>query len=185
MLETAVITYELKRRRGQRSIRVSVHPGGRVLVTTGLMLPMGEVERYLGRKREWITQAVEKMKVWEPGLLARQDPKDYREKKPEALRMIEERIQYFNSIYQHRYTGISVKSHRRLWGSCSRQGRLNFNYKLIHLPQELADYVIVHELCHLAVFNHSKKFWLEVERMIPDWRKRRLALRKAGNGKLG
>ena len=179
------IPYELKRRRGQRSIRVSVHPGGRILVSTGLMMPVGEIERYLMRKQEWIVQAVAKMSAWQPGLLAKRDPEDYRIYKKEALRMIEDRISHFNKIYQHRFTGVSVKNHRHLWGSCSRQGRLNFNYKLIHLPQELADYVIVHELCHLAVFNHSKAFWLEVERAIPDWKKRRLALRKAGNGTLG
>jgi predicted metal-dependent hydrolase len=56
---------------------------------------------------------------------------------------------------------------------------------LIHLPQELADYVIVHELAHLAVFNHSPKFWQEVGRLIPDYRQRRIALRKIGNGSLG
>lgn len=185
MLETGPIVYELKRRRGQRSIRVSVHPGGRVLVTSGLMLTVFEIERYLSRKHEWISQAVDKMKAWQPGLMARRDPEEYRTSKSAALRMIEERIDYFNGIYHHRFIGISVKSHRRLWGSCSRRGRLNFNYKLIHLPQELADYVIVHELCHLAVFNHSKKFWMEVERTIPDWKKRRQELRKAGNGSLG
>lgn len=179
------IPYELKRRRGQRSIRVSVHPGGRLLVTCGLMMPVGEIERFLMRKHEWITSAIDKMKVWQPGLLAKRDPEDYRIHKKAALKMIEERITHFNQIYQHRFRSVSVKSHRRLWGSCSRQGRLNFNYKLIHLPQTLADYVIVHELCHLAVFNHSKKFWMEVERAIPDWKKRRQELRKAGNGTLG
>src|SRR5687768_3943280 len=160
------IPYELKRRRGQRTIRVSVHPGGRVLVTTGLMMTKGEIERYLMRKHEWISQAVAKMSSWKPGLLAKRDPEDYRANKKAALRMFEERIRHFNEVYQHRVAGISAKNHRHLWGSCSRQGRLNFNYKLIHLPQELADYVIVHELCHLAVFNHSKKFWAEVERTI-------------------
>jgi hypothetical protein len=179
------IPYELKRRRGQRSIRVSVHPGGRLLVTSGLMMSVGEIERFLSRKSEWIQKAIDKMKVWQPGLLAKRDPEDYRMYKKDALRMIEERIKYFNETYQHRFTGISVKNHRHLWGSCSRQGRLNFNYKLIHLPQLLADYVIVHELCHLAVFNHSKKFWMEVEKTIPDWKKRRQELRKAGNGTLG
>jgi len=179
------IAYELKRRRGQRSIRVSVHPGGRLLVTCGLLLPVVEIERFLFRKQGWIEEAVGKMRAWQPGLLARRDPEDYRLQKKPALTMIEERLVFYNQVYHYRYASVSVKNHRHLWGSCSRQARLNFNYKLIHLPQELADYVIVHELCHLAVFDHSAKFWAEVARTIPDWKKRRSALRKIGNGTLG
>jgi predicted metal-dependent hydrolase len=185
MSEPKSILYELKRRRGQRSIRVSVHPGGRVLVTAGLMMPKAFIEDFLSRKRAWIEQSVAKMSDWTPGLLSRKDPQDYRENKARALKMIKERVEYFNQTYGHVISDITVRNMKRQWGSCSRTCRLNFNYKLIHLPQELADYVIVHELAHLAVFNHSPKFWQEVGRLIPDYRQRRIALRKIGNGSLG
>jgi len=185
MFPTKLFEYELRRRRGQRSIRVSVHAGGRVLVTAGLMMPVVMIEQFLVRKRSWIASAVEKMGRWEPGLLSKNDPVDYRTHKEAARKMIEARLAHFNIAYRHRIGCVSIKNHRRLWGSCSRSRSLNFNYKLVHLPQELADYVIVHELCHLAVFNHSAKFWQLVERAIPDWRVRRKQLRHIGNGKLG
>jgi predicted metal-dependent hydrolase len=64
------------------------------------------------------------------------------------------------------------------WGSCSRKKNLNFNYKLIQLPLELADYIVVHELCHLQEFNHGQGFWNLVGETIPDYKARRDELRK-------
>lgn len=65
-----------------------------------------------------------------------------------------------------------------MWGSCSKKGNLNFNWRLIQLPPELADYVIVHELCHLKELNHSQRFWDLVGQAIPDYKERRQALRR-------
>jgi len=67
---------------------------------------------------------------------------------------------------------------RSRWGSCSVSGNLNFNYKLIHLPEDIAEYIVAHELCHLAEFNHSKKFWELVSKTIPDHKLRRKRLKK-------
>jgi hypothetical protein len=68
------------------------------------------------------------------------------------------------------------------WGSCSKKGNLNFNYKIALLPQRHSDYVIVHELCHLREFNHSKKFWDLVEQAVPNHRALRTELKRAGVG---
>ena len=64
------------------------------------------------------------------------------------------------------------------WGSCnSRSGHLNFNLKLLDMPAECLDYVVVHELCHLWEPNHSKAFWAHVERVYPDWKRVRKSMR--------
>lgn len=87
------------------------------------------------------------------------------------------RLERFNAVYGFAYHRVSIKDQRTMWGSCSRKGNLNFNWRVIQLPPALADYVIVHELCHLQELNHSRRFWDLVARTIPDYKERRKALR--------
>ena len=67
------------------------------------------------------------------------------------------------------------------WGSCSAKGNLNFNCLLMRTPDEIIDYVVVHELCHLKELNHSDRFWAEVEKVFPDYKERRKWLKDHGN----
>lgn len=90
------------------------------------------------------------------------------------------RLEYFNTFYNFKYKKISIKNTVTRWGSCSRQGNLNFNYRIATLPSELSDYIIVHELCHLGEFNHSKNFWSLVARTIPNYKLLRAELKKKG-----
>jgi predicted metal-dependent hydrolase len=98
--------------------------------------------------------------------------------KEKAREMVRERLEHYNAFYHFPYKRIAIKNQKSRWGSCSEKGNLNFNYRLVHLPPPLADYVVVHELCHLGEFNHSKRFWALVEQTVPDWRARRAALTK-------
>lgn len=72
---------------------------------------------------------------------------------------------------------LTVRAMRTRWGSCSRTGHVSLNAELIHHPPGLIEYVVAHELCHLAHLNHSPAFYEELERCVPDWLKRRKALR--------
>jgi predicted metal-dependent hydrolase len=65
---------------------------------------------------------------------------------------------------------VRIGSQRMLWGSCSTRGVLAFKWRLVLAPYEVLDYVVVHELCHLRVLNHSRRFWSLVERHRPEWR---------------
>jgi predicted metal-dependent hydrolase len=78
------------------------------------------------------------------------------------------------------YRLIRIADQRTLWGSCSSAGTLSFNWRLVLAPLEVLDYVVVHELCHLLVPNHSKSFWALVEASRPDWREQRDWLREHG-----
>lgn len=73
---------------------------------------------------------------------------------------------------------VFIRSQRTRWGSCSGKGNLNFNLRLIALPPELREYVVVHELAHLKHRNHSKAFWSLVSRFYPDYRSAREELKK-------
>ncbi len=98
--------------------------------------------------------------------------------KTTALELVTSRLAHFNHTYNFTYHRITIRNQSSRWGSCSRKGNLSFNYRLALLPPELADYIIVHELCHLGEFNHSKKFWDLVEKAIPNWRILRNNLRE-------
>ena len=78
------------------------------------------------------------------------------------------------------YRRIRIGGQRTLWGSCSPGGTLSFNWRLVLAPLEVLDYVVVHELCHLRVPNHTRAFWSLVERRRPHWREQRAWLREHG-----
>ena len=90
-------------------------------------------------------------------------------KREQARRFVENRINYFNKFYNFKINRIAIKNTSTRWGSCSSKRNLNFNYKIIYLRPALADYLIVHELCHLGEFNHSKRFKALVMKTIPDY----------------
>ncbi|THF64072.1 M48 family metallopeptidase [Pseudothauera nasutitermitis] len=77
---------------------------------------------------------------------------------------------------------VRLTSARTRWGSCSRHGGIRLHWRLIHLPAELIDYVVAHEVAHLLEMNHSARFWSLVESLYPDWRAARARLREAGAG---
>jgi predicted metal-dependent hydrolase len=102
---------------------------------------------------------------------------EYLKYKNQALDLVKNKLEHFNKFYNFKYNKVTVRNQSTRWGSCSKSGNLNFNYKLALLPENLVDYVVVHELCHLGEFNHSKNFWDLVARVIPDFKDRRQELR--------
>ena len=111
-------------------------------------------------------------------MLMRRNRKQYLKLREDARALARARLQHFNTFYNLPVGKIFIKNHKSRWGSCSSKGNLNFNYKVVLLPPEVADYIIVHELCHLAEFNHSKKFWDLVAQTLPNHLALRHALRK-------
>lgn len=86
----------------------------------------------------------------------------------------------FNRNYKYSWNKISIREQKTRWGSCSQKKNLNFNSKIALLPEKLAEYIVVHELCHLGEFNHSKRFWNLVEKILPDYKQRRSDLKTEG-----
>ena len=90
-------------------------------------------------------------------------------KREQARSFVQNRLKYFNDFYGFKINRIAIKNTSSRWGSCSSKRNLNFNYKIIYLRPVLADYLIVHELCHLGELNHSRRFWALVSKTIPDY----------------
>ena len=98
-----------------------------------------------------------------------------------ALKVIPERVEYFAKVIGVTYGKITVRNQKTRWGSCSSKGNLNFNCLLMLAPPEVLDYVVVHELCHRKQMNHSKAFWLEVEKVLPNYKEVRKWLKEEGS----
>ena len=109
--------------------------------------------------------------------------KTYLANKEAARALVHRKLEAWNAHYGFTYRKVFIKNQRSRWGSCSRQGNLNFNYRIVQLPEHLSDYLIVHELCHLKEMNHSKRFWDLVAETIPDHVQRRSELQHFGKGK--
>lgn len=105
--------------------------------------------------------------------------------KEKARVLVHERLTYWNTFYNFHYNGVAIRDQRTRWGSCSSGKNLNFSYRIVFLPVELQDYLIVHELCHLAEMNHGPSFWRLVERTIPEYQTLGQRLRKIQPAKLG
>ncbi|MCF7906626.1 M48 family metallopeptidase [Patescibacteria group bacterium] len=127
-------------------------------------------DNFLKQKKDWIDKKIEQKKD-KPINLSKKTKEDYKKNKNIALFEIKEIIKNLNINIE--YKNIYIKNQKTIWGSCSSNKNLNFNYKIIYIPKELREYIIVHELCHLKEMNHSKKFWNEVEKIIPDYKERR------------
>jgi len=91
------------------------------------------------------------------------------------------RVQFFAGRHGFHYEKIRVSSARTRWGSCSSRGVLSFTWRLVMAPLDVIDYVVVHELAHLKIKNHSAVFWAEVARLMPDYKRRRDWLKKNGH----
>ena len=88
-----------------------------------------------------------------------------------------ERTEYYSKLIFVNPKRISIKNYKSRWGSCSSKGEIFYNWKIIMAPNKIIDYLIVHELCHMIHFNHSKHFWSKVQEYISDYKERRLWLK--------
>lgn len=97
-----------------------------------------------------------------------------------AKELLLKKCRYFAERMGVSYGTVTVREQKTRWGSCSAKGNLNFNWKLVLMPPEILDYVVVHELAHRLQMNHSAAFWAEVGKILPDYRERRQWLKVNG-----
>ena len=110
-------------------------------------------------------------------VISRRNKLHYKKHKELARIYIHNKLEYYNQFYDFSYNRVSIKNHKSRWGSCSAKRNLNFNYKILFLPEHVGDYIIVHELCHLKELNHSKRFWDLVGKAVPNYKDIRKQLR--------
>ncbi|MDB4992553.1 MAG: putative metal-dependent hydrolase [Parcubacteria group bacterium] len=183
------VEYVLKENGRARHVRVTVHEDGRVLVTKPKRASLRTVEAFVREKASWILEMQEHMVLLREkrekkyGTMTslprlRRGTAAYKAAISEARAIARERVLHFAQLGNFTYGTISIRNQKSRWGSCSAAGNLSFNYRLIHIPTELVDYLIVHELAHTKHHNHSAAFWEEVGKYIPEHMKRRKELQK-------
>lgn len=168
----------LKKVRRSKHLRIIIHQDKRVVVTAPYYTSYRQMERFLDSQKDWVKKKLSKLEDCKSFVEPICNSDHYKKHKEQARVFVCNRLEYFNQFYGFEYNRISIRNQKTRWGSCSRKGNLNFNYKLLFLPQEQADYIIVHELCHLKELNHSKRFWDLVFHMVSDYKKLRKTLRK-------
>lgn len=170
--------YELIRSQ-RKSLALQVKGDGIVVVRAPLRLPKDKIDSFVMEHRDWIEK--QKNRVQELSCKRREITEQERlEGIQKALKIFPERTAFFAERMGVDYGRITVREQKTRWGSCSQKGNLNFNWKLVLMPQEILDYVVVHELAHRKEMNHSARFWAIVEQVLPDYQNRRNELKKLG-----
>ena len=143
-----------------------------VLVRAPLRMSEKDIKEFLRRNEDWIRKHRDRMRerLEEAERIPKLTPEELRALADEAMADIPPRVKGFAEMMGVSYGRITIRNQKTRWGSCSSKRNLNFNCLLMLVPEEHRDYVIVHELCHLKEMNHSKRFWAEVEKILPDYK---------------
>lgn len=164
------ITYTLSHSRRARRMRLAVHSDGSVVVTTPFFVGESMVEKLIREKSQWLLAKIKYFTQLPDRKIVRQTKADYEKHKEDARQLVFDRLEYYSQQYKFPFNRVSIRNQKTRWGSCSIKGNLNFNYKVLFLEKRVQDYIIVHELCHLKEFNHSRQFWNLVAQTIPGWK---------------
>ena len=155
---------------------------GRVVVRAPLRTTDAEIRQFLEKHRRWLEKHLAKAREMEESKanLRRLPPEDIRTLKKQARKMIPERAAYYAPLIGVTYGRISIRCQKTRWGSCSAKGDLSFNCLLMLTPPGVVDSIVVHELCHRKVMNHSARFYAEVLKVLPEYRQHQKWLRENG-----
>lgn len=169
-------------RSNRKTMAIQVNPDLTVMVRAPIGASFKEIERVLQEKESWIRNAINKFQ--EKKILYEDiKPLSYdeiQELAEKAVEYIPGRVAYFSKQMGVNYGRITIRNQKTRWGSCSGKGNLNFNCLLMLMPPKVIDYVVVHELCHRKEMNHSKAFWHEVSKILPDYKKQVQWLKQEG-----
>lgn len=167
----------------RKTIAIEIRPDATVLVRASYFMKDKEIQKFVNEKEQWITEHLKKLQ--KQRLDAEKVPKltmdEIKQLADLAVKVISEKVRYYAEIMNVHYGRITIRNQKTRWGSCSEKGNLNFNCLLMLAPDEVIDYVVVHELCHLIEMNHSKAFWQQVEHVMPDYKEHRKWLKEHGN----
>lgn len=177
-----MIDYRVLKSRRTKNLRITVKQTGECVVSAPRWVTENTIKQFVESKLDWVLKVLKNFK--DKGFLPyktqtkKQKRAEYLRLKEEARVLVTAKLEFFNQYYNFKYNKVAIRAQSTRWGSCSGKANLNFNFKVALLSESLLDYIVVHELCHLKEFNHSKDFWSLVAETIPDFKERIGELKK-------
>jgi predicted metal-dependent hydrolase len=165
------VTYVRHRRARHYILRLADDGSVRVTIPRGGSRK--DAERFAAGKAGWIEREQYRREMARGAVGSKWDTS----LRPQAERDLPARLTELAAQHGYRVAGVTVRNQRSRWGSCSPAGRISLNWRLVQVPHLVRDYVLLHELTHLAVSNHSPKFWKTLEAVCPWHREARAWLR--------
>jgi predicted metal-dependent hydrolase len=165
----------LKRSRRARNMNLTVKPFSGVGVTIPRGVSLKQVEQFVVSKTDWIAKhlaearQLEKRRLHADSVIEETDA-------GEARKFLVQKLKTLAEQHGFKVGKVSVRKQKTRWGSCSVNNNISLNINLIHLPQQLATYVILHELLHTRIKNHGRQFWRELDELVGDARSLRSQL---------
>jgi len=168
------VLYERSRRARRTGITVTLSRGVRVAVP--FTVSFERAQEFVLAKKEWIVSHLEKLRQYEEACRGRVDQTAAIDRR-QARQLLTRRVRQLARQHGFRFGRISIRQQRTRWGSCSVKNNLSLNQKLAALPDELIDYVVLHELVHTRIKNHGHSFWKALDEVVGDARRKRAKLR--------
>lgn len=160
----------IRARRKTLSIRITQE--GNLEIRAPLGMPKGEIEAFLKEKAQWIeTHRAKVLAEYAQGQEAPLGEEEILTLAEQMRQRLPEKLNRYAASMGVTFGRVTIRCQQTRWGSCSSRGNLNFNCLLMLAPEEVLDYVVVHELAHRKQMNHSALFWQEVARECPDYKK--------------
>ncbi len=164
----------------RKTIAVQITRDGQIIVRAPLRMAQRDIDRFVASKSDWIEKHTQRMaQRVEPEIIPF-SASEIAELVRQAKVDIPRRVAYHAERMGITYGRVSIRKQVSRWGSCSSKGNLNFNCLLMLCPEEVRDYVVVHELCHRRHMNHGDAFWAEVTRYCHEPAASRRWLRQNG-----
>ena len=149
----------------RKSVAIQIRPDGQVIVRAPYGCPRSFINSFIHQKADWIVKhSAENKQRYEKQVQLKKDRPTLsdaqRKRYIETARSIfTQKAAYYARLIGVTYGRISIREQKTRWGSCSSKGNLNFNWRLIFAPEEVVDYIVVHELAHRKEMNHSRAFY--------------------------
>ena len=167
-------------RSNRKTIAIQLKGDGQVFVRAPLRMPKAEVMAFVDKKKDWIEKHLKAIAQRQTAPERPFTAAELKELAVAAKEDIARRVAKLAPIVGVNFGRITIRAQKSRWGSCSAKGNLNFNCLLMLCPEEVRDYVVVHELCHRKELNHSDRFWNEVRQLLPSYDSARKWLKTNG-----